>query len=439
VTEPVVVRLPEWGTLAPEPRTPLYGQQLQCSEARSLADHLARTGRLEVLELARGLSIQAFSHVGTVSLGHLQVTVEPKLPNAPLLNLLRYAYDLRDLTLFSLQEQPATRWNFQDLLIHQLASEASELIGRGLHRRYHPRRELLASPRGQLDVAALARRGGVREAALPCRHFPRVSDTLVNQVLLAGLRLGTRLTGDLHLRGRLRRLAAMLKPEVSEVRLDGPVLARCRQQMNRQLVSYEPALTLIELLLAGCGTTLHEGDEQVRLPGFLFDMNRFYQRLLSRFLGEHLSGFTVRDEHRLRGTFSYVPGYNPQRRMAPVPQPDFVVLDGDIVVSVLDAKYRDLWEKPLPREMLYRLAIYALSQNTAPRAAILYPTTAPSTTEARIAIQDPWSGSERGQVILRPVDLLRLEQLLRSEPDSQRQACGELAQILAFGSVRPVT
>ena len=53
------------------------------------------------------------------------------------------------------------------------------------------------------------------------------------------------------------------------------------------------------------------------LPGFLFDMNRFFQALLARYLSDNLTGYVVRPEHRLKGTFAYVPGWNPRRSQAP--------------------------------------------------------------------------------------------------------------------------
>ena len=67
-------------------------------------------------------------------------------------------------------------------------------------------------------------------------------------------------------------------------------------------------------------------------------MNAFYQRLLSRFLGEKsYPGHRLEDEHRLRRVFAYAPNANPKRRHAPTPRPDFALFDrkGNRTVCIL--------------------------------------------------------------------------------------------------------
>ncbi len=433
--EPLRLTLAEWETCAPRPGHPLWGRALDAEPSvRRAAERITQEGKLDILELAAGLRVSARQYVGALRLGSLEIVIRPKLEGLPLLNLMRYAYHLRRLDLLTPLDFGLETTRFQDVLIWQLLSEAQELIERGLHRRYERLAETLASPRGRVDFQTLAQRGGLLEAALPCVHYQRLEDNTLNQALLAGLRLAARLADDLTLRTQARRLAGILEPSVSAIPLSAETLARAESLTTRLTFAYRPSLTLLEILLASQGISLDPQAETARLPGFLFDMNRFFQALLTRFLSENLPGYQVHSEHQLRGMMFYDPQHNPRRRRSPMPRPDFAIQQGSQVIALLDAKYRDLWVEDLPRDMLYQLALYAFSQGEGGVATILYPTLAAEAREARIEIAHPLTRSRLGRVALRPVNLLALEKLVMAAPTTANQRQSEhFARQMVFG------
>lgn len=429
------ITLKEWTTAGPKDNPQLRGLSFgQDEKARQLAAALTESGRLEILELAQGLHIQTNAYVGRVTLGPLQLTIKPKIGGNTLLRLFQYAYRLRHLHFLPTSTYGVDDLDFQDLLLYQLLSEAKELLARGLHRTYVQRDDWLANPQGRLDFQRYVRAQGEVAAALPCTYHPRLADNLLNRTLLAGLQLGIGLTQDLNLRTHLRQLAQQLALTVSPIKLTAYLLAQTRQALDRRTVAYEPALKLIEILFAGQSLGQDAAASDIRLPGFLFDMNHFFQALVGRFLAENLQGYTLHEEYRLHSSIVYNPEHNPKNRRPPTPRPDFVVMDGQRMVAVLDSKYRDLWERDLPRDMLYQLAMYAFLQEENATATIIYPTISDIAREAHLEIRDFLYGNKKAKVVLRPLNLHQFEQVLADEEQwSQIRKQETLAHYLVSG------
>ncbi len=244
------ITLSEWETKGPGDCDELVGRFLeQTDAAKSVASTLADSRLLKLTELRSGLEVKAFSHVGRIRIGDLNITVLPKLRGASLLKLLRYAYGFRHLNLISDTSHFIEPCGFEDLLIAQLNAEAQELISRGLQRSYVSRNERLASPRGRIDIQQLALGGGKITATLPCRHYPRIEDTLLNRVLVAGLILAGSLASNVALRRESRRLAALIEEQISLVRLNPAVMNEAAHQLNRLTKSYLATMSIIRLLV----------------------------------------------------------------------------------------------------------------------------------------------------------------------------------------------
>lgn len=427
------IRLSEWETKGPATCDELSGRFLDETDlSQSVAGILTKSRLLGLTELRNGLSVKAYSHVGRVRIGDLNVTVMPKLRGSSMMGLLRYAYGFRRLNLFSDTSHFSEPCGFEDLLVMQINAEVQELLSRGLQRSYIQRNESLGSPRGRIDIQQLARQGGKVSATLACQHYPRIEDTLLNGVLVAGLKLAASLASNVELRRESRRLAGLIEEHVSPVALSGAIMSQVDRQLTRLTMTYQPSMSIIKLLLESKGVALEGEAITNRLPGFMFDMNAFFQAILSRLLRENLPGYEVIDEHSLKGMMRYNPNFSPPRR-SPLQRPDYVIKKGGKICSILDAKYRDIWEKDLPRHMLYQLVVYAVSQQDQPRSTILYPTFHPGARETGIDVLDPVYGKVIGQVRMCPVNLEMLESLVNDftpRGRSAREAYAlELAQL----------
>jgi 5-methylcytosine-specific restriction enzyme subunit McrC len=407
---PIVLK--EWDRVGPATCPQLKGTSLKDDvAAQRLADSLR--SRVDIREGYGGLEIATTSFVGHIDVGPLRIAIQPKLPAMPLTILLRYAYGLRDVGILDETRTPTTRHGLHDLLIALLAAEVEELLHRGLVRRYISVSERLGSPRGRILIEEIVRHGGVKEASLPCLHFDRRTDWQLNQVLRAGLGVAGRMTEDRELRWRIHQLAAMFGNVEHKDRLDERDLDQVERGLTRLTATSAPALTIIRLLLGMQGASFEPIADPHRTPGFLFDMNYFFQRLLSRFLHENLTGHTIKDEYAAGNIFAYASDANPKRRSLPKPRPDFAPFRAKKLTGFLDAKYRDIWEKGFPAGWLYQLSIYALaSPNQA--SILLYGTMSAEARDERIDIRQPvlWSSKGAAFVILRPVPLQRLAELL---------------------------
>jgi 5-methylcytosine-specific restriction enzyme subunit McrC len=430
----ITLYLHEWKKYSPDNYRELKDIIFRRVNTHSLITMLAQSGILQINELRQGLSIETSSYVGKIQLENVQIVIQPKIKEFKLLNLLQYAYDLRDLKLLSFTHFSFTSNLFHDILIFQLINEIRELFKKNLFLRYQQCEEDLAIPRGQINLNKYACRYQKETFTIPCIYYPRVKNCIFNQVLLAGLVLAQGMTDDQLLKTNIKKLIYLFKDEIETILLSFQLLDRVFQKMNRLWISYLPALKIIKILYRSNAISFNMNERKISLPGFLFDMNHFFQALVSRFFHDYIPEFHVTDQYRLQGMINYLPEYNPKNRKSPTPRPDFIIQEDGKIVAIIDTKYRDLWENNLPPDMLYQLAIYALSQGDNPTSIILYPVSHSYAQEARLVINEPILGRTRAKVILRPINLLRIDEIITERDTIYNQQSGNLyAKSLVFG------
>jgi 5-methylcytosine-specific restriction enzyme subunit McrC len=410
------VLLDEWTTLEAAhtgPGQAMLGLHLRDPAIHHDVEMLTRRGAMVVRGGELGLSIETKQHIGTVMIGPLRVTVRPKLEVGRLWTIVAYAFRLRDLVIPQQVLMSTPEGGFADLLVSQLVIEAAQLRRQGLRKNYLPREEWLASPRGRIGFAELSRRMPLIEARLPCAYHDRTTNISVNQLVLAGLRLGARLAVDRHVRMAAQSEAGEWSEFCNAPAVSATLIQEVERTRSRLTTAYSLAHRLVMLLFAACGTSNELEGGSVSVRGFLWDMSKIFERFVRRFVEEFAPpGMCIDAQEVLHELYSVA---KPALRKPPRPQPDLVVRNSNFVTGVFDTKYRDLATRDLPREQLYQLSVYALAfagqGGASVPATILYPKTFAGPAKDEI-IHLHLHGRSPAMIALRAIDWVGAADLL---------------------------
>lgn len=389
MSEPRCYRLQEWS----ERRLP---ERQLSPTARRLVEKLQAESSRRVLieELRDGIRIQTFAHVGVVNLGDFIVQIEPKMIGGSkvLAGLIDYAAGIDKIHLYSeLWDSLPVGAHLLDLYVLFFVQSCEDLLRRGLLSGYVQFEDELPVVRGRILVREqlLERFGQIDK--IHCRFDERVEDVWENQLLVRALGACRRLVTNAKLGARIRRILDVFGARCSPRKLN---LARVRRErayhrMNSHYRgSHELAILLLDAL--GIDDSFDYGSASVYT--FLLDMNRLFERFVSRLLQDTFqqTKWSVDTQHR---DTNVVVNYETGRSYSSI-RPDILLKSRQPLARQLpmDVKYKLYENKKISTGDIYQLSTYAQAFSSDPEAPepssiLLFPVHAPFSLQ--IAIKGP--------------------------------------------------
>lgn len=334
---------------------------------RPVADALAGAGviQLALTDRPGWWEVSAGTQVGVLSVGGMQVVIQPKIDITRLVFLMGYARRpnfWRDDRVLLDEDVDLT-----EALANAFVRLARRALEQGLLKGYVTVDESAAVLRGRVREADQLRRRWGRSIPLEIRYDEFTVDIAENQILLAAVERLLRMPRvDVRHRAGLQRLRLQLADVTTPPR-GGVRPAWVSSRLNTR---YVPALELAELILNGRSFEQRVGD--VILSGYLFNMATIFEDFVTAALREALKPYGGRS--RLQ-----YPTHLDEEGTVPI-RPDFVWLDQGRPRIVADAKYKA--EKPagFPQADLYQLLAYCTALDL-PVGHLVY---AKGTEEARL-------------------------------------------------------
>lgn len=302
-----------------------------------------------------GARLAARQHVGVIATERVEAHIHPKIPAANVLGMLAAATGL-------VSWLPASaRVGQQDDLLRStlafFAREVADLLAAGPQRAYVAEQHALVAPRGRLNVAAMARGGGL-PTPVHCRFDDYTADTLLHRYLVAAIAHGLRVPRLERPVQRLLRHARAAIADARYVPLSPDAIDR--HHFTRLDERYRPAVALARLVLERL--SLHHAGRHTEVRTFTVDMNQLFQSWVAARLPSHLTAELQLDTQTRR--------HLDDDRTLRI-QPDLEVLRFGHPVYVADTKYK-LTETGLGRITDYYQAHAYATVLMLPEAMLIY-------------------------------------------------------------------
>lgn len=262
--------------------------------------------------------------VGIVSIGHLQLVIEPKIPQSHLLYLLAAGEHIPRLDdERGYAEAGASLWQ---LVANWYVQAAEKVLRRDLLRDYSEQGEFLAAKRGRVIALPTARAFYSGRMGFECQFEEFTVDTSLNRLLKAA---AIAVLGSRNLPRALRRRAQAIRARMHDVGELSP--DDLRVNLDRRAGYYSDAVQLARHILKSQGRVLAAGEMSawtflIRTPEMVEDGIR---KTLEKALGS-------RWKIEKRG-IQVAPGLSFN--------PDLVIADGRIVADVKYKLLRADWAR----------------------------------------------------------------------------------------------
>lgn len=417
----IILRLREWTTYEPEKYPKLKGLKIEENEdIKKIIVELNKSQQLIIREMRAGLYIKTKDTVGFIQLGNFEIIIEPKIDKLQLLVLMAYVFELHQFEFKELTYFKFESFGFMELLIYQLKQEIMYLYKSGLYRSYIKIKEDTSIIKGKINLKKIINQGGIHKAKIPCILYERSVNNIFNQLLLSSLYLGINLSRQYEIKKELYHLVNGLKAEIDIISLNHEIFKKVNTKLNRLTRNYNPVVKLANFLwkqwLPNATGVLGE----LELPGFLFNMSQFFEDLIYKFLDESLFNYDIIHQYKFSNMLAYKKQFNPRNRRKITLKPDYAILKENTPISILDAKYRDLWEKSIPIKWLYQLGIYALNPISKKKSIILYPSINSNASDQKIEIRNPINNNQIALLTIRPVNILKLIDLITKNKTKEK-------------------
>jgi 5-methylcytosine-specific restriction enzyme subunit McrC len=330
------------------------------------ADFLLATqrGRLELLPTRKRhvYRLTSLGHVGVIVAPTCRIVLRPKIPLHNLFHLLDPDAVPPAAPDVIAAAPGAEVVNF---LACQFAARLRERLAAGLHRGYVERADRGPVLQGRLDVRAQMRDAGTHKEQLHSQLVDFTVDVACNRIARATAEhLSSSPLVDHALRTELRHSLASLA-EVQNVVVTPPLLDAAAA--DPLTPSYRPLLDLCRLLLDGLG--LNDQAGTLAAPAFLLDMERVFERYVTRGVAEAFAG---RADYRVAAQQSYAFHQPVAGRPDLLMRPDVAVERDGRPCLLVDAK----WKRPrglrVPTEDVYQMLAYAAGLGVE-RVVLVYP------------------------------------------------------------------
>lgn len=228
------------------------------------------------------------SYVGVIQVGGTTIEILPKIDRQTSNNydcwqkvLLKMLAVCNHIKVESVSDASLKRRynSLLDLYFNIYLDEVAKLLHQGLVKRYRKEASNVSALKGRICFGKHIQQNLIHKERFYTEHQVYDHENLVNQILLCGIRVLSRVSCNPFIKDKINRLLLDF-PEIGEKVITEKHFEQVR--LNRKTKPYEEALKIAKMIILNYSPDIKNGSEG--MIALLFDMNKLWEEYVYRML-----------------------------------------------------------------------------------------------------------------------------------------------------------